>query len=1766
MKKLFLLLFILPLFVKAQTNTTPQFKRNIPTDSLLGYSISGLTGNHWLADTAWVRKHARRIIFSRQFTGPLPSIGIKDDTLTAFNPIVLKNDSGNLTHSNLFYWDRTRTSFEVAGPINLASTVQFGYAPVQTAPSYFIKKDVATGNAVSDTGAYAHLNITADQNAYLNGHFMYWRDGAGNLTNTNGNSFNARNLSSGITTGWGGNSWLTTHGADSLYSVLFKTDTTQISSPAGIPVVYRQKLQVRNNPASYWDVVNFGYFQSHSTPAVWGSITGTLSSQIDLNTALGLKAPLASPAFTGIPTVPTATFGTNNTQAASTKFVQDAVAGAGGSYLLNGAQTNLTANTLINAPYASGYSFKIQSGNSVANSLYNQQTNNLILSEHTISNGVTASLILSGGTSSLNILDSLTAANTTVAVTETGSLANRGIKFTDNIYLKGPFAAADYSANFVSLSYITKGYADFRYASASGFVPTSRTLTINGLSQDLTTNRTWTITPLNTDTTITGFSTNALVQTYLTQLNAASLYQPLIGYTPEDQANKVVDFSTIDNVTYPTTQAVSNYIAGLGYGTGTLTNITGVNANGFTWSIANPTTTPALTLTLQNANTSQSGQLTSTDWNTFNGKQPAGTYLTPSSTNTLTNKSGNISQWTNDAGYVNSISLSTPNVIFGTPVNFTVTSGAASGTLVLNSQSAHAMFGNHTGGSTTPNFALLSVGGDIDTTSTGVATQHSLIPYLTKAQIVAGYVPYSGATTDLTMGAHKVSAQSFAATGTGGVAYDELPSQSASPTSSSSKIRLYSDSLNRFSWKNSTYRRTIQVPYPSDYTIRMPYLVTGTTLEDSTHAATTYYKASNPSGYINSSGTALNISATSNSTLTTLSALSLPYSQLTGAPSLTGYEVTSNKTATASTSTTTYPNWLGVENYVASQIPSVPVSSVFGRTGAVVAASNDYTFAQIGTKPTTVSGYGITDILTQPLTSFTSGAGTVSSADGILTAFQKINGNEVVDAANIASNTTAIAGKQASGSYAVTTNNLSDLSNITTARANLGIDKKTAVADANYTILATDKVIQVTSITAPRTFTLPAANAVNAGYSVIVQDISGSVTTTNTVTVQRAGSDAVNGGTNEAIQSAYGTRVFISDGVSKWNFDGGIVRLSQTQALSNKDLTAGTNAFPTFNQNTTGTSSNITGTSNSTLTTLSALSLPYSQLTGTPSLTGFVPYSGATTDLTMGAHNVSAQSFAVTGTGGAGYNDLLAQSSPPSTPPTSHQYVYADANGRWTIVGSNGFSLSLSKSLFTSSHIDLLPDSAGTFALESRIIPNSNLANSAIIINGNPVSLGGSTTVTASTTAALTMNNGGAGDASGTTFNGGTGRTISYNTIGAAPLASPTFTGTVTIPNGGVFGTPTSMTATNVTGLPTTALTGVLQAAQFPALTGDITTSAGALATTLKNTGTAGTYGQVTTDAQGRVSAGQTVTDATHGGTSFSTYTTGDLPYASATNTLSKLGIGSTGNVLTVTSGVPAWSTYVFSGTASQTYTFPTTTASLARTDAAQTFIGHNTFEGITPTGATGGGMMVFNTSPTFVTKITSPLLQGGVGTTQTLALKPTTGVGATGADIIFQAGTNGGTEAGRFLNSGAFQLTAVPATSGGTDDILTRNTSTGVVDKIAVSTIPITQATADLTAQTAAGNITTFTVGASTATFNISGYINVTAVATDVIELQVTYTDENNTAQTVTFTTLSSVANSTYSPVTIRAKNATVITAKTTLTTGIGSITFDAGARITQL
>jgi hypothetical protein len=68
---------------------------------------------------------------------------------------------------------------------------------------------------------------------------------------------------------------------------------------------------------------------------------------------------------------------------------------------------------------------------------------------------------------------------------------------------------------------------------------------------------------------------------------------------------------------------------------------------------------------------------------------------------------------------------------------------------------------------------------------------------------------------------------------------------------------------------------------------------------------------------------------------------------------------------------------------------------------------------------------------------------------------------------------------------------------------------------------------------------------------------------------------------------------------------------------------------------------------------------------------------------------------------------------------------------------------------------------AGTSVSYNATIPNADLTNSTI----SGISLG-------SNLNALTFSSGGAGDASGTTYTGAAARTISYNSVGAAPLSS----------------------------------------------------------------------------------------------------------------------------------------------------------------------------------------------------------------------------------------------------------------------------------------------------------------------------------------------------------------------------------------------------------
>lgn len=90
------------------------------------------------------------------------------------------------------------------------------------------------------------------------------------------------------------------------------------------------------------------------------------------------------------------------------------------------------------------------------------------------------------------------------------------------------------------------------------------------------------------------------------------------------------------------------------------------------------------------------------------------------------------------------------------------------------------------------------------------------------------------------------------------------------------------------------------------------------------------------------------------------------------------------------------------------------------------------------------------------------------------------------------------------------------------------------IADTNYTALTRDNAIEYTSLTAARIVSLIAANAVPAGFRLIVLDASGSASGVNTITLARAGTDTINGAISTAISTPYGCRELLSDGVSKW--------------------------------------------------------------------------------------------------------------------------------------------------------------------------------------------------------------------------------------------------------------------------------------------------------------------------------------------------------------------------------------------------------------------------------------------------------------------------------------------------------------------------------------------------------------------------------------------------------------------------------------------------------
>lgn len=150
--------------------------------------------------------------------------------------------------------------------------------------------------------------------------------------------------------------------------------------------------------------------------------------------------------------------------------------------------------------------------------------------------------------------------------------------------------------------------------------------------------------------------------------------------------------------------------------------------------------------------------------------------------------------------------------------------------------------------------------------------------------------------------------------------------------------------------------------------------------------------------------------------------------------------------------------------------------------------------------------------------------------------------------------------------------NLSTVANKFTTRLNLNIEGGTAHGNSTYTILNTDKLVYTNAaFTASRTWTLPLANTLNAGQSIIVFDNQGTVTSTNTLIVAAGGSDTINGVATHTIGVAYGVREFISNGANQWTV------ISRLIMNAGGDVAIGTNVFVTQSKLTVAGSISING-------------------------------------------------------------------------------------------------------------------------------------------------------------------------------------------------------------------------------------------------------------------------------------------------------------------------------------------------------------------------------------------------------------------------------------------------------------------------------------------------------------------------------------------------------------------------------------------------------------
>lgn len=209
------------------------------------------------------------------------------------------------------------------------------------------------------------------------------------------------------------------------------------------------------------------------------------------------------------------------------------------------------------------------------------------------------------------------------------------------------------------------------------------------------------------------------------------------------------------------------------------------------------------------------------------------------------------------------------------------------------------------------------------------------------------------------------------------------------------------------------------------------------------------------------------------------------------------------------------------------------VDSVNGETGAVTLTAGDIGSTATGDVAATDVQSAIAELASEKQTA----AQVATAVAGEATARDAAIETHRADTTNVHGFANAATVETKVGHLTVT--QAVDLDAIETTVA--GIDSRATFSNADHAIQATDRyVAQVGSLSAARTATLPAANAVPAGHRVTVVDESASITDTFLVTIAAAGADTILNPydryhTTSAIIRQPGSSIsLVSDGVSQW--------------------------------------------------------------------------------------------------------------------------------------------------------------------------------------------------------------------------------------------------------------------------------------------------------------------------------------------------------------------------------------------------------------------------------------------------------------------------------------------------------------------------------------------------------------------------------------------------------------------------------------------------------